>query len=78
VFGDDEAIGATCPERLFAEDRAEDKIADPRVDLGSAALELGREGPRQRHRGHGLPGPGLVMVLQIRSSGIPMAFISLT
>ena len=42
---------------LFAEDRAEDKIADQRVDLGSAARELGREGPSQRHRGHGFAGP---------------------
>src|ERR1700732_151304 len=42
--------------RLFAEDRAEDEIADQRVELGSAALELGRKCPRQRHRGHGLPG----------------------
>ena len=42
---------------LFAEDRAEDKIADQRVELGSAALELAREGPRQRHRRHGLAGP---------------------
>ena len=43
--------------RLFAEDRTQDKIADQRVDLGSAARELGREGPRQRHRGHGFAGP---------------------
>src|SRR5712671_3905345 len=42
--------------RLFAEDRAEDEIADQRVELGSATLELGGECPRQRHRGHGLPG----------------------
>ena len=42
---------------LFAEDRAEDKIANQRVDLGSTARELGCEGPRQRHRGHRLLGP---------------------
>jgi hypothetical protein len=42
---------------FFAEDRAEDKIADEGVELGSAGLKLGGECPRQRHRGNGLPGP---------------------
>ena len=43
--------------RLFAEDRAQDKIADQRMELGSAALEFRRGCPRQRHRRHGLAGP---------------------
>src|SRR5580700_7104036 len=41
--------------RLFAEDRAEDEIADQRVELGSATLELGGEHVANRdplrHRG---------------------------
>jgi len=51
------AFDRIAQRRLFAEDRAQDKIADQRVDLGSAARELGRERPRQRHRGHRLSGP---------------------
>src|SRR6516162_2064215 len=51
------AFDCVAKRRLFAEDRAEDKIADQRVDLGSTARELGCEGPRQRHRGHRLLGP---------------------
>src|SRR6516225_2672077 len=45
------------PSAGFLPRIAEDKIADQRVDLGSAARELGCEGPRQRHRGHRLSGP---------------------
>jgi len=51
------AFDRIAERRLFAEDRAEDKIADQRVELGSAARELAREGPRQRHRRHRLFGP---------------------
>jgi hypothetical protein len=52
------------------------ECGDSDISLPSlkSALERGREGPRQRHRGH----HGLVIVLQIRSSGTPRAFISLT
>jgi hypothetical protein len=41
-------------------------------------LELGHEDARQRHRAMGFRVRGLVIVWQIRSSGIPIAFISLT
>src|SRR6516162_2661407 len=51
------AFDRIAERRFFAEDRAEDKIADQRVELGSAARELAREGPRQRHRRHRLAGP---------------------
>jgi hypothetical protein len=52
------------------------ECGDSDISLPSlkSALELGRESPRQRHRGD----RGLVIVLQIRSSGIPRTFISLT
>jgi hypothetical protein len=52
------AFDGITERRLFAEDCANDKIADQRVDLGSAALELGREGPVLLSSiGHGLSPP---------------------
>jgi hypothetical protein len=48
------------------------------VELGSAALELGREARASVIGATGFRVRGLAIVLQIRSSGIPTAFISLT